>query len=74
MANFQLSSRRKRGPQPSSLSVRLFLLDPDKKITKVTRETCSKGGIEQLMQKGCGPPQPGNRDLTILGWQQLPIQ
>jgi hypothetical protein len=52
----------------------LFLLDPDKKITKVTRETCSKGGIEQLMQKGCGPPQPGNRDLTILGWQQLPIQ
>ena len=60
MANFRLSSTRKRGPQPSNLTVRLFLLDPDKKITKVTKQTCSKESIQQLMEKGYGPPQPGN--------------
>ncbi|CAB3996090.1 NLR family CARD domain-containing 3-like isoform X2 [Paramuricea clavata] len=59
MANFHMSNRRKRGRQPSSLSVLLFLLDPDKKIIKVSRET-KKEVVEKLMQEGCGPPQPGH--------------
>ena len=59
MANFQLSSKRKRGPQVTKLSVRLFLLDPDKNVRKVTKETCSKEQIKELMQNGYGPPQPG---------------
>ena len=58
MANSHLASTRKRGPQPSNLSVRLFLLDPENKITKVTKQTCSKESIQKLKQKGYGPPPP----------------
>ena len=50
---------RKRGRPVKKFSVKLFLLDPDNEITKVTKEICSKEAINQLMQKGCGPPQPG---------------
>ena len=58
MANSHLAITRKRGPQPSNLSVRLFLLDPENKITKVTKQTCSKESIQKLKQKGYGPPPP----------------
>jgi hypothetical protein len=50
---------RKRGRPVNKFSVKLFLLDPDNEITKVTKEICSKEAINQLMQNGCGPPQPG---------------
>jgi hypothetical protein len=66
MANFRLASTRKRGPQPSNLSVRLFLLDPENRIAKVTKQTCSKDSIPQLMQKGYGPPQPGKLRMKVM--------
>ena len=50
---------KKRGRPSNKLAVRLFLLDPDHLITKVTKETCSKKAIEQLMRNGYGPPRPG---------------
>jgi hypothetical protein len=61
MANsYHELSPKKRGRPVNKLSVKLFLLDPDNEITKVTKETCSREAINQLMLKGCGPPQPGN--------------
>ena len=58
--NDSVPSIRKRGRPANKLSVRLFLLDPDNRITKVTKETCSKNGINALKGKGCGPPKQGN--------------
>ncbi|CAB4009578.1 Hypothetical predicted protein [Paramuricea clavata] len=57
-SNYRELSPKKRGRPVNKLSVKLFLLDPDNEITKVTKETCSREAINQLMQKGCGPPQP----------------
>ena len=54
---------QKRGRPANKLSVKLFLLDPDHVVTKVTKETCSKSAIETLMQNGYGPPQPGNERI-----------
>ncbi|XP_028399725.1 uncharacterized protein LOC114523091 [Dendronephthya gigantea] len=54
--NYREPNTKKRGRPASKLSVRLFLLDPDTVITKVTKDTCSKTGIEALMQRGYGPP------------------
>ena len=51
---------KKRGRPTNKLTVKLFLLDPDHEFIKVTKETCSKKAIAQLMQNGYGPPQPGN--------------
>ena len=53
-------STSKLGSPVKKLSVRLFLLDPDDPITKVTKGTCSKKAIQNLMQNGYGPPRPGN--------------
>ena len=50
---------RKRGRSPSKLSVKLFLLDPHKNITKVTKEIGSEKGLNELRQKGYGPPSKG---------------
>ena len=61
MANFSTSNKRKRGRAADKLSVRLFLLDPEKETTKVTKEIGSEKGINELKQKGCGPPRPGMR-------------
>ena len=63
MANFSTSNKRKRGPAADKLSVRLFLLDPAKETTKVTKEIGSEKGINELKQKGCGPPRPGMRKV-----------
>ena len=52
-------STKKRGWPANKLTVKLFLLDPDHVVTKVTNEICSKSAIEILMQNGYGPPQPG---------------
>ncbi len=60
MANNPLSNARKRGRQSSKLLVRLFLLDPQKNVTKATKEIGSKKAIDQLMQEGYGPPRAGN--------------
>ena len=57
--NYREPSTRKRGRPANKLSVRLFLLDPDNVITKVTKDTCSRTGIEALMQRGYGPPPKG---------------
>ncbi|XP_028399727.1 uncharacterized protein LOC114523093 [Dendronephthya gigantea] len=54
--NYREPNTKKRGRPANKLSVRLFLLDPDTAITKVTKDTCSKTGIEALMQRGYGPP------------------
>ncbi|XP_028399720.1 uncharacterized protein LOC114523089 isoform X1 [Dendronephthya gigantea] len=54
--NYREPNTKKRGRPANKLSVRLFLLDPDTVITKVTKDTCSKTGIEALMQRGYGPP------------------
>ena len=54
---------KKQGSPAKKLSVRLFLLDPDHEITKITKGTCSKQAIQQLMQNGYGPPQPGNEQM-----------
>ena len=51
------TTTRKRGR--SKLIVRLFLLDPDKNVTKVTKEIGSKKGLSELEKKGCGPPFKG---------------
>ena len=53
-------SKGKLGSAVKKLSVRLFLLDPDDPIKKVTKGTCSKEAVEKLMQNGYGPPRPGN--------------
>ena len=53
------TTTRKRGRAPSKLSVKLFLLDPDKNITKVTKEIGSEKGLNKLKQKGYGPPSKG---------------
>ena len=53
------TTTRKRGRAPSKLSVKLFLLDPDKNITKVTKEIGSEKGLNELRQKGYGPPSKG---------------
>ena len=58
MANFS-SNKRKRGRAADKLSVRLFLLDPEKETTKVTKEIGSEKGKNGLIEKGCGPPRPG---------------
>ena len=58
--NYREGTKRKRGRPANKLLVRLFLLDPDSSITKVTKEICSKKGISDLMEKGCGPPPKGN--------------
>jgi hypothetical protein len=60
MASNCPSKKRKSGQQSSKLSVRLFLLDPEKEIIKVTKKICSKEAKEQLKQKGWGPPAAGN--------------
>ena len=60
MANNPLPNTRKRGRQSSKLLVRLFLLDPQKNVTKATKEIGSKKAIDQLMQEGYGPPRAGN--------------
>jgi hypothetical protein len=65
MANCPSPNTRKRGRQTSKLSVRLFLLDPDKDITKATKEIGSKKAINLFKQKGCGPPPPGNQMRLI---------
>ena len=59
MSNYQ-SRAKKRGRQPSKLSVKLFLLDAGKSISVITTKTCPKKGIKKLMQDGFGPPQPGS--------------
>ena len=59
------TTKRKRGRSSSKLSVRLFLLDPDKNITKVTKETGSEKGINQLKQKGYGSPSKGRYSWLI---------
>ena len=58
--NYREPNTKKRGRTPNKLTAKLFLLDPDHVITKVTKETCSQEAIEQLMQNGYGPPRPGN--------------
>lgn len=60
MANYLSPNTKKRVRTNTKLSVRLFLLDPEKEITKATKEIGSKKGLDQLTQKGCGPPRPGN--------------
>ncbi|XP_028399719.1 putative GPI-anchored protein pfl2 [Dendronephthya gigantea] len=55
--NYREPNTKKRGRPANKLSVRLFLLDPDTVITKVTKDTCSKTAIEALMQRGYGPPR-----------------
>ena len=59
MANVSTSKGRKRGRAADKLCVRLFLLDPEKQTTKVTEEISSEKGLNELKNKGCGPPQPG---------------
>ena len=54
------TKKRGRGRPANKLTVRLFLLDPDDPITKVTNKTCSKNAVEKLMQHGYGPPRPGD--------------
>ncbi len=58
--NDRETTKRKRGRSVDKLVVRLFLLDPDSNVTKVTKEIGSKKGISDLIQKGCGPPPKGN--------------
>ena len=65
MANNNDPQRRKRGRPTDKLCVRLFLLDSDSRVTKVTKETCSKKGLNQLKEKGCGPPKRGNDQTNI---------
>ena len=62
-SNDRVPSTGKQGSPAKKLSVRLFLLDPDKKITKVTKGTCSKEAKKQLMQNGYGPPRPGKDEM-----------
>jgi hypothetical protein len=57
------TTTRKRGR--SKLLVRLFLLDPDKNVTKVTKEIGSKKGLSELEKKGCGPPSKGEYHWLI---------
>ena len=59
MANVSTSKKRKRGRAADKLCVRLFLLDPEKETTKVTKEIGSEKGQNELKEKGCGPPRPG---------------
>ena len=44
----EATTTRKRGRSSSKLSVKLFLLDPDKNITKVTKEIGSERGLSEL--------------------------
>ena len=65
--NYRVETTRKRGRSPSKLVVKLFLLDPDKNVTKVTREIGSTKAISELQQKRYGPPSKGKYNLpTIL--------
>ena len=57
--NYRETTKRKRG-SADKLVVRLFLLDPDGNVTKVTKQIGSKKGISDLIEKGCGPPFKGN--------------
>ena len=59
MANLSTSNKRRRGRAADKLSVRLFLLDPEKETTKATKEIGSEKGKNGLIEKGCGPPGPG---------------
>ena len=59
------TTTRKRGRSPSKLSVKLFLLDPDKNVTKVTKEIGSEKGLNELKQKGYGPPSKGKYSWLI---------
>ena len=59
------TTTRKRGRSPSKLSVKLFLLDPNKNITKVTKEIGSEKGLNELKQKGYGPPSKGKYNWLI---------
>ena len=58
------TATRKRGRSASKLSVRLFLLDPNKDITKVTKEIGSEKGLNELRLKGYGPP---SKEYCIAG-------
>ena len=60
MASDDREPNTRKREREGTFSVKLFLLDPDDEITQVTKKTCSKEAINRLMQKGCGPPQPGN--------------
>ena len=60
------TATRKRGRSASKLSVRLFLLDPDKDITKVTKEIGSEKGLNELKQKGYGPPSKGKYSAWLI--------
>ena len=51
------TATKKRGRSPTKLSVKLFLLDPEKDITKITKEIGSEKGVNELKQKGYGPPK-----------------
>ena len=62
-SNDREPNTKKQGSPAKKLSVRLFLLDPDHGITKITKGTCSRQAIQQLMQNGYGPPQPGNEQM-----------
>ena len=59
------TTTRKRGRSASKLSVRLFLLDPDKNIEKVTKDIGSERGLNELKQKGYGPPPKGKYSWLI---------
>ncbi len=60
MASNPLPNARRRRRQSIMLTVRLFLLDPVKNVTKATKEIGSKKAIDQLKQDGYGPPRAGN--------------
>ena len=67
------TTTRKRGRAPSKLSVKLFLLDPDKNITKVTKEIGSEKGLNELKQKGYGPPSKGKYTWLIQKILTIPL-
>jgi hypothetical protein len=57
--NYREESTRKRGRSASKLLVRLFLLDPDKNVEKVTKHIGSPKAISELQQKRYGPASKG---------------
>ena len=73
MANFS-SNKRKRGRAADKLSVRLFLLDPEKETTKVTKEIGSEKGKNELIAKCCGPPRPGMWKYLWFRWVICPLE
>ena len=69
----EATTTRKRGRSVSKLCVKLFLLDPDKNITKVTKEIGSERGLSELKQKGYGPPSKGKYDWLIQKILTIPL-